>query len=289
MREKELKLERVSFVRPSGNDTAIVWDQIRRADHSYVASLIQQNFPWIEQVMFVEVNSETKVIYGQMAGGEFCANAVRSLAYLLTQGQSKGIIDLNVSGVDEPISAMLLENSVSIKIPLKSNAKSFIDGLNNNYTVDLGGIIHIVSFEGDALFNQINSISDAAQRKMAVRMFLNAGTYINYPACGMMLVRRKNNFEMEVDPFVYVRDTGTLYNETACASGSAAIAIINAAQRKATVQNLRVFQPSGMVITVDVSYQNGNLESVTVGGEVSVLYDGKITLLCPVEVIQNGK
>jgi diaminopimelate epimerase len=78
-----IKLNRVTFTRPAGNDTAIIWDQLDRGDYPYIASLIQRDFSNIEQVMFVETKSQTGLVHGQMAGGEFCANATRSLAYLL--------------------------------------------------------------------------------------------------------------------------------------------------------------------------------------------------------------
>ena len=104
----------------------------------------------------------------------------------------------------------------------------------------------------------------------------------------MMLARQIDNSEIAMDPFVYVRETGTLYNETACASGSAAVAMMCAFQQKRAVQNLKILQPSGLYICADVAYENGSFQSVTVGGGIQVLYDGELILDIDAGEIRNA-
>jgi diaminopimelate epimerase len=283
-----IRLERVTFTRPAGNDTAMIWDRFNRDDYPSVAAMVQQGFPNIEQVMFVENDPETGLVRGQMAGGEFCANATRSLAYILMEGKS-GLIDMDVSGSSSLIQVNVQGNDASLEIDLKSLGRSLIKNFaSGQCAVDMGGIIHVVAFEGDALFNVINSISNIEQKKYYIRKLLSAEPYNQYPACGMMLARKRNTSEIEIDPFVYVRDTGTLYNETACASGSAAVAVICAFQQQQAIQNLNIQQPSCLWMRTNVAYRNGNFESVTVGGEISVFYDGELILAAAARDIQNA-
>ena len=75
------RLQRVTIVRPGGNDTAIVWDDIPRDLQSRLAARLQTTYPGVEQVMFVEKDTANDRVKGQMAGGEFCGNATRCLLY----------------------------------------------------------------------------------------------------------------------------------------------------------------------------------------------------------------
>ncbi len=79
---QNILLEKVTFVRPGGNDTAIVWDSVAREEQGDISKDIQRQYESIEQVMYVEHDDDNQ-IRGQMAGGEFCGNATRSLGYLL--------------------------------------------------------------------------------------------------------------------------------------------------------------------------------------------------------------
>lgn len=284
----EIKLNRVTFTRPAGNDTAIIWDQLDRGDYPYIASLIQRDFSNIEQVMFVETKSQTGLVHGQMAGGEFCANATRSLAYLLKKDEN-GLIEMSVSGSSLPIKTNVQVNGASLKIPLKGLGTSFIKKFTNDqYAVDMDGIVHLICFEGDILFNNINSIKNIVEKKNYIKELISTEAYQNYPACGVILARKKDSLEIEIDPFVYVRKTGTLYNETSCASGSAAVAIICAFQQGCSIQNLKILQPSGLYMRADVVCNNNFFEGVRVGGDISILYDGEISLSTFAGGIQNA-
>ncbi len=56
-------LQRVTILRPGGNDTAIVWDNIPRRQQADIAASIQKSYPGVEQVMFMEKNPATGRIF----------------------------------------------------------------------------------------------------------------------------------------------------------------------------------------------------------------------------------
>jgi hypothetical protein len=50
----ETKLQHVVIARPSGNDTALVFDDVNPRDYKDINTYIQNKNPEIEQVMFVD-------------------------------------------------------------------------------------------------------------------------------------------------------------------------------------------------------------------------------------------
>ncbi len=78
--ETKIKQLKISYLRPSGNDTALVeglFDKERRIE---INNMILKERSDIEQVGFYKVQGQQLRL--EMAGGEFCGNALRSLAYL---------------------------------------------------------------------------------------------------------------------------------------------------------------------------------------------------------------
>jgi len=73
---------------------------------------------------------------------------------------------------------------------------------------------------------------------------------------------------------VYVKAIDTLYAETACGSGTAAIALAVSAQRNNSSATIQIDQPSGHPLHARTSYSNNNFKSVFIAGEVSILYEG---------------
>lgn len=90
-----ITLGKVTIVDPGGNITAIIWDTIPEYQHVAVSLKICQKYQNVEQVMYVQHDQKYRY-RGQMAGDEFCDNAIRSLGYLLLSGND-GQITLETS------------------------------------------------------------------------------------------------------------------------------------------------------------------------------------------------
>jgi diaminopimelate epimerase len=74
---------------------------------------------------------------------------------------------------------------------------------------------------------------------------------------------------------VWVNNVGTIFEETACGSGTCAIGVAAAMAARRPV-TLPVMQPSGEVITTDADYDPAGNRPVSsaIAGQVRVLYDG---------------
>ncbi|HRP36985.1 MAG TPA: hypothetical protein PLS50_04190, partial [Candidatus Dojkabacteria bacterium] len=78
---------------------------------------------------------------------------------------------------------------------------------------------------------------------------------------------------------VWVKEVDTVFDETACGSGTCAIGVALATNRKEDVY-LEVIQPSGEKITVTCIWDEAQRKVVRaeITGEVNILYDGPFSL-----------
>ena len=148
MSEKD-KLKRVVVAYPSGNTTAVVFDQLLAADRKQLNTQVMENwkkgysqFPEVEQCCFVTkpVNKEA-LARVELFGGEFCANATRSVIWMLTGGRDYfGTIE--VSGVDRLLKFKVENSIVTLEMPLpeEQSVKEVAEGM----LVQLDGIAQLV-------------------------------------------------------------------------------------------------------------------------------------------------
>ncbi len=269
-----LTLERVTIVRPGGNDTAIVWDSIPRDQQGALSKKIQATYPGIEQVMFVE-QGQNGLVRGQMAGGEFCGNATRSLGYLATQGKD-GETTLEVSGAQRPLSVVVRNGMAQTSLPVKEDLNS-AQPFGEDYIVHLDGISFIITYKDNTLGAQIMSETNTDKQKAIVLDALKTNGFADqYPASGVMVIDEQSESSFKLEPFVYVRDTGTLYYESGCGSGSTSIGVMVAKESGVPVQNLKITQPSGMDLLVSIDRNDDGFEGATVNGPIEVLFDGRM-------------
>src|SRR5258708_7503100 len=92
-----LRKYKIMILRPGGNDTALVSGLVAKDDKRAINKAIMKKFPTVEQVGFYKFDSNRKEAILEMAGGEFCGNATRTLAYLILSGEI-GELSLQVSG-----------------------------------------------------------------------------------------------------------------------------------------------------------------------------------------------
>lgn len=239
------------IVDPGGNITAIVPGTFSKKTKISIAKSILEREKTVEQVGFWTQSRklENKARL-DMAGGEFCGNALRSLAFLLyTLKSQRGSFLLESSGTTIPVSVTVRRGSVSLKLPLQCFAVE-------DSVCSLPGISHVITQE--------------AISKNAAKHLLKNRHLLAKSAAGIMSYTHQGG-QYILTPMVWVKDTETLYEETACASGSFALAFMvfqNSKQKK-----LAIRQPSGAVFTVARDNKN-----IVLTGPVYGMEEQEITL-----------
>lgn len=118
-------LRRMAVAYPSGNTTAMVYDQLLPTDPALLNESIMRawrtaspDHPEVEQCCFVVPSDNPAAIARvQMLGGEFCGNATRSAAWLVTGGKDySGVIE--VSGAARPLEFRIEQGEVTAEMPL---------------------------------------------------------------------------------------------------------------------------------------------------------------------------
>lgn len=230
-----------------GNPTAIIFNSsCAKNDYAAINHLIQKAYPDIEQVGFYE--NADGIPRLQMAGGEFCGNATRSMACLLAEmNPDKKKFQFQVSGFDELVNA---------EVENQGNGKYFctaeFKGLNGEITeteldgkkvkiVDLGGIVHIVVQKNDFPIREDN----ITKNMKAIKDKLG----VDNDAVGVLWVNREGS-GVYMRPVVWVRDIDTCYDETSCGSGTIAVALV---ENKDT----SVIQPTSE--TIDAKFEKDSL------------------------------
>jgi len=161
-----------------------------------------------------------------MAGGEFCGNATRALASLINK---KDPFFLETSGLSEPIKVEASRKRSSIFVPL--NAFRMKEDL-----CSLPGITHL--------------LNSTKVGKQAAKNMLRSKKLLTKKAAGVIGYKELQKNMYEITATVWVRDIGTLYDETACASGTAALAY--RCWYLQGVRKLKIRQPSGAIFKTEV-------------------------------------
>ena len=269
-------LKRVTIARPGGNDTAIVWDHVQREAQGRVSLDIQQTYPGVEQVMFIEPLANSSTLRGQMAGGEFCGNATRSLGYLMLDTKD-GRIEIEVSGATRPLNVEVCNGFSKTQIPILNDLDCITPiGDTGEHLATLEGISFLITFQDANHGRQIASLNTLDEKKRRVLEILNDHKLSQGAASGLLILNRKENGDLHLDPYVYVRDTGTLYYESGCGSGSTAVGLMLAKQSGSSIVNQKIVQPSGMGLYVSIDRNEREFVSATVNGPVEILLDGSM-------------
>jgi diaminopimelate epimerase len=230
-----------------GNATAIkvLMDKKNRSYYALNGSdLIKKNeAKEVEQAGFLILNQN----YFEMSGGEFCGNAARAAALLLSKIKQKEKVEFTMSGFNGLVSAKVktlteTDYEVSCFFPdMKPIIKEL--ALDQPATlVDLGGIVHVV-IESD--FPE----SDFKERHLAISKSLNL---LNREAVGVIWVKRDKT-KIRINPVVWVKEINSFFYESSCGSGSIAVACV--------MKNKKIIQPSGGIIEVRINDQEINLKS----------------------------
>lgn len=258
---ENMKTYKYTIYRPSGNDTALVERLILKpALKKQINNAIMVQSPAVEQVGFID----KKKMQLEMAGGEFCGNATRCAAYQFLNGRY-GEILIKVSGVNRRLKAGIDRSGNSwAQMPVYSDSRKLTKN-KDCWIVELEGITQVVCERKD----KFTSKDKAKKKGLEILERLNLTESV--PAAGVMFLT-KTNGQFSIEPIVWVRDIKTLFYETACASGTAAVGVVTALKSNKSVDSLQIFQPTNLPIFVSVDFKNNKFKEVSIKGPVTVFF-----------------
>lgn len=213
-------------INPGGNITAILKGDFTKQKKVRLAKKIMNKDKAIEQVGFwtrpKNINNDGRL---DMAGGEFCGNATRALGVLIYKETGKTSLKIESSGTKEVIETFISGNTSSIKLSL--------NGFHcYENTCSLPGIKYVL-------------LNRSIGKEEFHQFFLKK---INkYPALGIVSYKKEKKLYV-IKPIIWVRDIDTLIEETACGSGTLALAY--SIYLKCKIKIFKVKQPSGSIFSV---------------------------------------
>lgn len=269
---------------PAGNTTLFILEPIPHKFHGVIAqNLMKPEYLSADQVGFIEKpRSGRAVARLQMMGDEFCGNAARALAVLLTKrgydkihpggtpnnrAQPWTRVPLEVSGyrgiLEASVSRVKAGYWAEIAMPAPGRVREMGLTLNKKretaIIVELPGITHVV----------LNSLPPSRTIFQDVIRQIDPGA-----ALGLMFYEPGKKL---MTPLVAVRKSGTLVWEGSCASGTVALAAAQAYKTGRDIKGLNVRQPGG-VITVDLEYSAGKPGAARIRGPVEFVAEGTVCL-----------
>lgn len=204
---KTMKIRK--FLVAGGNSTAIVWN----CDLENRSKVVKELLNEVEQVGFVNDHSESFPSFTMM-GNELSING--TIAFAFTLG---GDGRLKASGVSEIVEYSNEGSITKISLPLKP--------ILDDNRVLLEGIGYMV-------------IPASGKRTPAKEELLSMCKAYDLPAFGLIVLEGN-----KITPYVYVKETNSLVEESACGSGSVAASIVSGEKT--------ITQPTGEDITVNTA------------------------------------
>lgn len=252
-------------VRPGGNDTALCIGMVDSPEERKVINdAIMLLYPNVEQVGFINPSIENAEL--MMAGGEFCGNATRSTAWKILNGKP-GEIEVKVSGVAKKLNAgVTAEGEAYAQMPVyKKVEKLSLEKETGNYTVQMEGITHNITFDAESL----NGLTPEEIKQKSLDIIRSKGLD-KYPASGVIYCKSEGN-GWKITPVVYVRDINTLFLETACGSGTTALGLVLALREGKSIDNVPIVQPTGRPIKVSVEFNGESFGYTQISGPIEKL------------------
>ncbi|WP_461209823.1 hypothetical protein [Desulfocurvus sp. DL9XJH121] len=258
---------------PGGNTTILVMDAEGFTPERRAALAVELMDPLhlsAEQVGFVRLDGPLPRL--DMMGGEFCGNAARCLgAVLALEGRLRGESEISVSGVPEPLRVLVRGASgvfeAAVSMPVRPDAGCVRDMAPGIRAVALDGITHLLLDREEHPFPR-DPVAEAARLRRAHGLDAE-------DAVGCVWHGRDEDGP-GIRPVVWVRDTDSTYLETACGSGTMALALHLALASGGPVDE-SVLQPSGGRIRASVCFDpaSGRFSGAWIGGPVRVVAQGR--------------
>lgn len=246
---------RISILDPTGNITALVEADVAVEQQPAFAAQVMAAHPEVEQVGFVRILPAGSSVQAElrMAGGEFCGNASMCAAALWAERMGcaearKQAVRLRVFGTEAPVEVHVAPNgegffSTGVRMPrarrVVQTALCFGGVAGAVPVVEFEGIVHAVIDRSSQLFALRD---DSAVAEAAVRAWCEEQ---GASCMGLMFVEGDAP-NLRLTPLVYVPKSGTLFWESSCASGSAAVGIAFA-ERACRPTSLSLAEPGGTI------------------------------------------
>jgi len=187
----------------------------------------------------------------EMGGGEFCGNAARSAALLLSDIQQKPHVSFTVSGYAGTVNAVVEKTGertyfvecVFPSLPTETRIVNLRSGQAAT-VVDLGGIVHVVI---DAPFPTSPTVYQTVHREIMDELGLSGRS-----AVGVVWIERAGD-TIKMHPVVWVRDVDTFFYERSCGSGTIAVGKVTGIRS--------VTQPTGQKIETEITRDAVTLRS----------------------------
>ena len=226
-----------------------------------------QSQPDVEQVGFIEsANDPAAQGRLQMMGGEFCGNAASAFFYILSRQHHIQQAMIEVSGKTAPLQAAMIGEKIELNL---SEKITIVDPVASGSTalVEMEGITHLLC-----------EMPAPEDKEAYAREQLLVNHLLDCPAAGVIFFDRTGP-ETRITPVVWVKATRSLVSESACASGTMALAVWMNQQHDNQGQAIHVSQPGGAVITVRSKHgQNGQID-IIMQSRVSVLEEAEIQIV----------
>lgn len=271
--------DQLRFVKidPAGNTTILVLDAVQADRRSLVArKLMGASEVFAEQAAFIDASPPRPCDMGiQMMGGEFCGNAVRSAAAwkvfdrqrwqpIPSYGE-KAELEISCSGIDHNVRCTVMQRGrsefdVMADMPLPVSVGPISLGGYTFWRAVFPGIVHYCFFHDEEM--------TAADKKKITEMVLEHFPVPAGSAEGILF-----RCGDRLDPFVYVKDTDTLINESSCGSGTAAAAACEAVMNRRMFVKIRAVQAGGTIVG-EADCANGCVTSLRIGGLVRITSEG---------------
>lgn len=260
---------------PSGNTTILVMDTVPEKERGRIAcALMREGNLAAEQVAFLETvpPRECDIAIGMM-GGEFCGNAVRSAAAYAVFDRLRwqpipgyGVeehFDVACSGIAHNVECVVRMQSgntfdVTADMPLPESIREVTISAGTLWRVAMPGITHYCFF--------------AEKEKAPDKTRIIEETLAAFPAAAGEAMGVIFWDGETLDPFVYVKDTDTLVNESSCGSGTAALAACLALREKGAV-HIDAAQRGGRIYA-DADAEGARVTALRIGGLVRITAEG---------------
>lgn len=257
-----------TIIRPGGNDTVLVFGPVPDAKvRKEINDTFMRIYPNVEQVGFVV--RDQKNPKGVMAGGEFCGNFTRGAADELLKGKP-GELRIRISGVQKPLRAGVTPKGEAFaQMPIYSDVTK-VSNDEDNRIVEMEGITQYINFN----VKEIEGLSTDAVKEKAMKL-IREKNLDRFPAAGVIYSKKEGN-NWRITPIVYVRAIDTLFAETACGSGTAALGMVLALEQGASIKDVPIVQPTNLPIKVSVDYDGKSFRYAQISGPVEKLGEGTL-------------
>ena len=256
-----MKYFKYKILNPGGNKTALViGNNYLENEKKLINVYILRENKDVEQVGFIS-NIENKL---EMAGGEFCVNATRCAIWEYLENKENRI-EINVSGDKNKIDGWIdKQKNVYVKLKINKEKTKIINKEENFTFVNLDRILLTILDEDNSIEFIQKIKSDEEKTKDELKKIMKRFK-TKQNAIGIILLE-KNNEKLKIFPIIWVKTIDTLFYETACGSGSLAVAIYK--NYTENISSFEILQPSGYSINVKLNVNNDYIEYAIVSGKV---------------------